>query len=106
VVLSGDVGEISGTVRDDKGPVPAFAVLVAEKEEGSELQFGMGPKGHYSFQGVAPGNYKLFALPQGQGIRNDTIVRDLETYEDIMEHVSVGPGQKITKDLKLKAPEQ
>jgi hypothetical protein len=106
VVLSGNVGEISGTVRDDKGPAPAFAVLVPETEDGSEFQMRTGPKGNYSFQGIAPGNYRLFALPQGEGIRADFTARDLESYEDIMEHVSVGPGQRVTKDLKVRAPEE
>jgi len=106
VVLSGEVAEISGTVRDDKGPAPAFAVLVPENEEGSEFQFGMGPKGNYSFPGIAPGDYKLFALPPGEGLRQDLISRELEVYEEVMERVSVGPGQKVTKDLKLKGPEE
>jgi len=103
VVLGSDVGEISGTVRDEKGPVPAFAVLVPE--DGSEYQMGTGPQGSYSFRGLAPGNYRLFALPQGEGLRHDAIARDLEMYEDVMERVSLGPGQKVTKDLKLKAEE-
>ncbi|HKE28626.1 MAG TPA: carboxypeptidase-like regulatory domain-containing protein [Bryobacteraceae bacterium] len=105
VVLSSEVAQISGTVRNDEGPVPGFAVLIPEQEGGSEFQIAMGPKGNYSFPGIAPGNYKLFALPPGEGIRQDAIMRDLEMYEDVMEHVSVGPGQKVTKDLKLTEPE-
>jgi protocatechuate 3,4-dioxygenase beta subunit len=102
VVLASDVGEISGTVRDEKGPVPVFVVLVPETADGSDFQISIGPQGNYGFPGLAPGDYKLFALPQGENSGHNALARNLELFEDVMEHVSVGPGQKVTKDLKLK----
>ena len=105
IVAGADGATISGTVRDDNGTVPAFAVLVPETESAAGVQMAMGPKGSYSFTAVAPGNYTLFALPPGEGIRPDAIARDLEAYESVMEHISVAPRDKLTKDLRLASPD-
>jgi hypothetical protein len=59
----------------------------------------LNQNGRYTFSGVSPGEYKLLALPPGES------TRDLEAYEDAVEHVTVRPGDKLIKDLKLKAPE-
>lgn len=105
IVAGADGATISGTVRDDSGPITAFAALVPEAEGAAGVQIAMGPKGNYSFSAVAPGNYSLLALPPGEGIRSDAVARDLEAYESVMEHVSVAPHQKLTKDLKLRSPD-
>ena len=105
IVAGADGGEISGTVRDDKGHVAAFAVLVPEADGAAGVQIAMGPKGNYSFTAVAPGNYSLFALPPGEGIRADAVARDLEAFEAVMEHVSIAPREKLAKDLRLASPD-
>jgi protocatechuate 3,4-dioxygenase beta subunit len=95
VLLSGGVAEISGTVSDDKGPADALVVFMPEANTGTPSQTGTGLKGSYTFSGIAPGEYRLVALPPGGN------TRDLEAYEDGVEHITVQPGDKLVKNLKL-----
>jgi len=103
VVLSSAVGEISGAVTDDKGnPVNAFAVLAPETDDGTPLQMATGPDGRFTFSGIIPRDYILFAVAPGEGIRADAIAHDLEEFADIAEHITVRPRDKLVKDLKLR----
>jgi hypothetical protein len=99
VVAGADGGEISGTVRDDKGLVAAFAVLVPEAEGAAGMQILIAQKGSYSFTALAPGDYKLFALPPGGAPQREAIGRDLDDYTAIAVHVSLAPHEKVTKDV-------
>jgi len=92
ILLSSAVASISGTVKDDH-PTGRRVALVPT--DGSSTRFGaVKPDGSYSFEGLAPGSYKLVAMP-------DLPPGAPAGYEDVMEPVEIHAGGKITRDLKL-----
>src|SRR5262249_37077543 len=56
-------GSVSGTVRDDKGPVPQAVVRVLDLTNDSRVlyQSQSGLDGSYSVKGLAPGKYRILA---------------------------------------------
>jgi hypothetical protein len=50
--------------------------------------------GTYEFAGLAPGSYRIVATPLGEAV---------ESYEDAMEDIEIGAGEKVVKDLKRQA---
>jgi len=96
---------ISGTVQDAKGSAAGLMVILlpAEADEDSEDEkiAGTGADGTYSFDHVAPGSYRLVAVPENEmEISGSQVIG----YEDQMESVTVGAKDKITKDLKRREP--
>src|SRR5204863_6261009 len=62
VMLSSAVGEISGVVRDDKGPVaqvPVGAVLADSETPSFPGMTTSADDGSYKLTGLPPGKYKL-----------------------------------------------
>jgi hypothetical protein len=103
LVLSNAVSSISGTAHDGKGN-PAEALVILARDRGEETlvvsrSTDAQANGAYSFPNIAPGNYKVIALP-----REDVdIVRDpfgLAAYDDLMESVEVAPGSKVSMDIE------
>jgi Carboxypeptidase regulatory-like domain len=106
VLMGAANSSISGTVQDSKGPATNVVVVLLAADGDSddeEMDFssskysGTGTDGNYSFDHVAPGNYHMVAVPE-----NELEIRDHQVigYDDQMESVTVGPKDKITKDLK------
>jgi len=92
ILLSSAVDTISGTVKDDH---PAGTRVALVPADGSRTRFGaVKPDGSYSFEGLAPGSYKLVAMP-------DLPPGAPAGYEDVMEPVEIHAGDKVIKDLKL-----
>jgi protocatechuate 3,4-dioxygenase beta subunit len=88
LTVSAATGSLSGTVRDENGkPFAAALVLLPD-----EMRLFAVPKnataqadGAFAFPSLTPGSYRL-------GIEGDD--------EGDMEDVVIGPGEKVTKDLK------
>jgi Carboxypeptidase regulatory-like domain len=103
VVLSNAVGSISGTAHDAKGnPVEALVILARDRGEETLIisrSTNAQANGSYSFPNIAPGSYKVIALP-----RDDAdILRDpfgLAAYDDLIESVEVAPGSKVSMDIE------
>ena len=103
VRVASATGVVQGTVRDEKGPVAGARVLLGE-ETGDRVNPSIAmakEDGTYTFTGVAPGKYKIFAMDDadlgavGQG--------NLEDYEDVALSIEVADRQTVNKDLKRKS---
>ena len=100
MLVSSATGEISGIVRDDKGPVAGIRVglLLADAEPYAfPTLAASGEDGAYHLSGVAPGKYKLAVVEEN----------DLQALwatepddEKPLELVEIHAGDKLTKDLK------
>jgi hypothetical protein len=105
---------ISGTVQDSKGPAANLMVVLlpADRDadgdfDDEEMEFGMqkfvgtAGDGTYSIDHLPPGTYRLVAVPENEmDVRGNQVIG----YEDQTETVTVGPKDKITKDLKRREP--
>lgn len=104
VVLGTDGGALEGVVSDADGkPVPAATVVLIPNDNALRTRPDHTPSvtatqaGHYELNGVAPGDYKLFAF---ENIEKDTwldpdVLRD---YESRGAPVNVKPGDPDAKD--------
>jgi hypothetical protein len=112
VLMGAANGSISGTVQDSKGPAKDLMVVLLPAngdtdpdEEGMEYGLqkitGTGADGTYLIDHVAPGNYRIVAVPENEMEMQGNLVIG---YEDQMESVIVGAKDKITKDLKRREP--
>jgi protocatechuate 3,4-dioxygenase beta subunit len=101
--LSAATGSVSGTVLDDQGKaVEARVALILDSENpGFATRYAKAkPDGSYAFQNLPPGRYKLVAVPEDDA---DLILQEpgLAEYEDAMDKVEVGEGEKISRDLAV-----
>ncbi|HLK64397.1 MAG TPA: carboxypeptidase-like regulatory domain-containing protein [Bryobacteraceae bacterium] len=99
VVASSAVAELSGVVRNGDDPAPAMRVqLIADPSDGRPYYGLTKADGTYGISGIPPGKYKIAIagsseMPVATGIGADDL-------EDAME-ISLAPGDKVTKDLKV-----
>lgn len=103
LVLSNAVGSLSGTAHDAKdNPVEALVILSRDRGEETSIvtrSTDAHANGSYSFGNIAPGSYKLIAVPRD---RTD-ILRDpfaLAAYDDLIESVEVAPGNNVSMDIE------
>ena len=89
LLLSAATGSISGTVQ-------AGTVVVLTGFD--DRKATAGPDGTYTIDHLPPGSYQIVAVW-------DTEPVNLIGYENLMETVDVGPGEKVTKDLQVRTPE-
>lgn len=115
IELGTDGAEISGVVRTKTGEATEAEVFLLDDEDPdlAEVETTTTEKdGHYQFDGVAPGKYRLLAhtkddlfrfnmeiLGEQQGIIKDPETKEL--FRTAMEKIEVGSGEKTTKDLKI-----
>ncbi len=114
--LGTDGARISGVVRTQTGEATQAEVALLDDEDPDlvEVQTAVAKAdGHYSFQAVAPGKYRLLAYtPKGGGssLRMELpgfyegIIKNPETKElfrKAMEKIEVGAGEQATKELKI-----
>jgi Carboxypeptidase regulatory-like domain len=100
VLVSSAVAEVSGVVRNDKGPAAGVRVAMIQPpfSIGTMPAMAMsGADGAYKIGGLAPGKYKLAALEDGALMSMPSIESD---YEDVWEAVEVGAGDKLVRDLR------
>ncbi len=115
IELGTDGAEISGVVRTKSGIAIEAEVFLLDDEDPdlAEVETTTTEKdGHYEFDGVAPGKYRLlahtkeglFRLHMGIPGKQQGIIKDPETKELLrttMEKIEVSSGEKKTKDLKI-----
>jgi hypothetical protein len=105
VLVSASTGAISGTVQDDRGNAAGTVVVLTEA--GAETGFDprrttAGADSTYTFANLPPGSYKLVAVEENDPATQGNAVLG---YENLMETVEVGVGEKATKNLKRRMPE-
>jgi hypothetical protein len=89
LLLSAATGSISGTVQ------AGTVVVLTGFEERKTIA---GPDGAYTIDHLPPGSYQIVAVSDAEPV-------NLIGYENLMETVDVGPGEKVTKDLQRSTPE-
>lgn len=106
LVISMNGGQVEGSVTNGEGkPVNGTTVALIPETRRRHLQYlykqaNTDQNGHFSIQGVAPGEYKLFAWDDIEpGAYQDP--EFVKQYENAGETVAVKEGAKETKDLKL-----
>ena len=105
LMVSAATGAITGAVQDDQGSAAGTVVVLVEAS--GETNFGprraiAGADGAYSFAHVPPGAYKLVATSE----ENPTAAENhVLGYENQMDTVTVGDGEKVTQDLRRRTPE-
>lgn len=105
VLVSGASGNISGTVRDNKGPVAGAGVALTPDGEAHRYAWfaTAGADGTYTISNVPPAKYLLLATDDDYtGILQQG--KDLGDYEGIVEHIEVHDGETTTKDLTRHPP--
>ncbi len=97
-------GEISGKVSDDNGPAAHVMVALFQDDDSSwsppTNTTRTSDDGSYQLTQVAPGKYKVVALTT-QAIR--PLQSLIDDYGDVIETIDLRDGDKVEKDLKLKA---
>jgi protocatechuate 3,4-dioxygenase beta subunit len=102
VELSKDGAEISGVVRDAKGPVANMRVALVFDGPYPDLAGSTtsGADGSYTLHGVAPGKYRLLARTIGS-TGESWSAETLALYSSVTEKIDVSAGDRISLDLKL-----
>jgi hypothetical protein len=93
---------LSGSVRNDKDePEAGLHVVLAEQSlsRGATAQTNTKEDGSYSFEGIAPGKYRLFVVDDAD---RDEIQVSLESFDEIAVKLDVGEHDTLVKDLKRK----
>lgn len=103
IQLGADGAEISGVVRDPKGPAAdAEVALFFDDEYGFDLVDAAATRadGSYVFHGIAPGQYKILAYdPRNTG--QAWSAEAMALYDSVTERIEAGRADKIAQDLKL-----
>jgi Carboxypeptidase regulatory-like domain len=106
VRLSMGGAEISGVVRDPKGPAAGVQVaLFFDDEYGFDLadSTDAANDGSYAFHGIAPGKYKILAYDPkatGAGWSSTWSSDALALYDSVTERIDVSAGDKVAQDLR------
>jgi hypothetical protein len=109
IVLAANGAQISGAVTEDDHPRHATVVLVpAAPELRQSMQMyratSTQDQGTFSFKGVRPGSYKLFAFEEIEVFA--WLDPDfLKLVESLGESISVAEGDKVTRQLAPISPE-
>jgi protocatechuate 3,4-dioxygenase beta subunit len=106
IVISPMGGQVEGTVADPKGQMSSGATVVlvpnAPRREQSALfkTASTDTSGHFNIQGIAPGDYQLFAWEDVEsGAYQDP--EFLKPFESVGEGVTVREGGRESRQLKL-----
>ena len=104
VELASDGAQISGNLRDSKGPPLLGEVVLLFDDDNGFSQAGKTethPDGSYAFHGIAPGKYKILAYdPISTGDAWSPEI--LSLYSSVLEKIQVTAGDKISQDLKIR----
>jgi len=106
-----DGAVVSGKVLDKDGEAPAVPLgifLLADPKEIKGATSTELEDGKYSFKGVRPGKYRLFALDYALLPEDSDTAQREETMQKLFaaaEEIEVRAGDRITKDLHLTAKE-
>ena len=110
IAVGNDGGRISGKVTDPQGQTVhefgrVYLLRTTESPDDDEWRFSeISPGATYSFQGLPPGRYKLFALDLFSPMPRD-LAEFVKEYASTLDVVTIKAGDSIGKDLKtLRAP--
>ncbi len=104
ITLGRDGGQLSGTVLD-KGGKPlantvAMVILAADRDHIAPNQDGLVREGgKYSFQGIRPGRYLVFAIDAFHS--GPSSEEDLKKLAAAAEEIEIKAGDRITKNLTV-----
>jgi protocatechuate 3,4-dioxygenase beta subunit len=102
VTLSSAFGEVSGTVRDDKGPLAGGRVVLQCTDNRSMSRSAESQAdGTYALKSVAPGTYKLLVMDESE-TRTITSEPSADDYDERAETVEVRPKETLTRDLQVR----
>jgi hypothetical protein len=105
VLISSEVGEISGVVSDSSGPVANARVALSIEDRNVEhpaVTFATADaSGNYRFGSLAPGKYRLAAVDDGDAAAAKGV---LEDYQDVLANVEIHSGDRMTQNLTRHAP--
>lgn len=105
LLLSAATGSISGTVQDDQGNAAGTVVVLTDATGETDFdprRTTAGSDGSYTFANLPPGSFRLVAVQESDPeIQGDVV----PGYENLMETVDIGAGEKVTKNLKRRMPE-
>ena len=94
-------GQISGIVEDSKGPVSGVTVsLSIAGESGPPSGQQTGADGKYSFDGLAPGRYRVFVM-QTISSGNLTFTGPVPSDSQNRDVIELSEGEKVTRNLKI-----
>lgn len=103
VTLSSAYGEISGTVRDEKGLAAGARVMLRDSSSmGTTVNSASQADGTYSIKSVAPGTYQLLVVDEGE-THTITSEPSSDDYDEGAEKVEVRAKETVTRDLKVRA---
>ena len=103
MTLSSAYGEISGTVRDEKGPAAGARVVLRDSSSvGTTVNSASQADGTYSIKPVAPGTYQLLVVDEGE-THTITSEPSFDDYDERAETVRVRAKETVTRDLKVRA---
>jgi len=105
VLMSATTSTVSGKVEMDSGSAADTVVVLYTSDGENWTTVEMVPvkdDGTYSKPSVAPGTYRIVAMPMEE-MENPS---DDPEYRDHLETIEVGPKDKVTKDLKRWSPPQ
>ncbi|HTI50942.1 MAG TPA: carboxypeptidase-like regulatory domain-containing protein, partial [Planctomycetaceae bacterium] len=89
---SSAVGSIAGTTQ------PGLAVILTLDGPGSLPRVtDANPEGAFTFHSVAPGAYRIVAIPQAE---RDAFLDRVADYRDLTEAVNIAPRQNLTRSLQ------
>lgn len=102
IVLGPASAEVTGTVRDEKGPAAGVGVLLARPEittttSNSVFSTVTAADGTFRLANVPDGKYILFAADENDAA---LLAGNYEDYEEILANVELRAGEKIAKELK------
>ena len=103
VLMSATTSTVSGKVEMDSGSAADTVVVLYTSDGENWTTVEMVPvkdDGTYSKPSVAPGTYRIVAMPMEE-MENPS---DDPEYRDHLETIEVGPKDKVTKDLKRWSP--
>jgi large repetitive protein len=103
VLISSEVGEISGVVSDGNGPVAnARLALSVYDDERSTVTFATADAtGNYRFGNLPPGKYRLAAIDDGDAAAAKGV---LEDYQDVLAEVEIHASDRVIQNLTRHAP--
>jgi protocatechuate 3,4-dioxygenase beta subunit len=106
ILVNPNGGEIDGTVADPHGQFAAGATVVLVPDAKHRDHAGLFKRtasdtsGHFSFKGISPGEYKLFAWEDVEnGAYQDP--EFLQPFENQGESVTIREGSRENRQLKL-----
>jgi hypothetical protein len=105
VTVSRNGAQIAGTVLDEKGervltPMAMVWLVQDPKDLPQDSPQRVTPDGKYTFHGVRPGKYRLFAVDVFRMAVSDT-VETLRKLAGRGEEIEVKEGDRIGKDLRV-----